>query len=67
MPSESLAANTPIEFATTYCSRQHMDLHQEEMGASKTEEFKNIPEHDQAEATETKTIEVGGFKLRVRQ
>jgi hypothetical protein len=65
-PAESLAKNTPEEFVTTYCCLQHMDQHQEEMSASKAEEFKTLQPEAEASATETKTIEVGGFKLRVR-
>ncbi len=66
-PAESIAKNTELGFETTYCSLQHQDLHQEEMLASRTEEFKDIPEHDQAAATETKTINVAGFQLKVRK
>lgn len=67
LPSESLASNISIEFATEYCCVRHKDLHQEEMAASKTEEYKNLPEAEAPEATETKTIEVAGFQLRVRK
>lgn len=67
MPSESLATNTPIEFATEYCSLKHKDLHQEEMAASKSEEFKATSAAEAPEATETKTIEIAGFQLKVRK
>ena len=64
--ADSEAKNTPPEFSTFYCSLEHKDKHEEEMSSSKTEEFKDISPEAAVEATEPKTIDVGGFKLKVR-
>jgi hypothetical protein len=70
--ADSLAANTPEEFASTYCSLMHKDLDTEQMKQGSEQDVKiaescyNAVENP-IDSVATESKQVGGFTIKIKQ
>jgi hypothetical protein len=68
--TDSLAANTPEEFASTYCSLMHKDLDTEQMKQDSEAEAKATDSREQEnpiDSVATESKQVGGFTIKIRK